>query len=80
MNRNTYNFAYISHRLLVELETDTRWVWNATEDYHGTTSGDFPKECPEMTLGFIKHNLMSAQWTRVSVIPQSVLLAVSSAL
>jgi len=68
----------MSHKLLVELDTDTRWNWVAAKDYHGTTSSDFSKIHPEMTMGFIKRNLMSAQWTRVSVIPKSVLMASAS--
>ena len=64
----------MSHRLLVELETDARWLWHAADDYHGTTTGDITN--PEkLTVGYIKHNIENGQWTRVSVLPNAVLSA-----
>jgi hypothetical protein len=65
----------MSHRLLVEMKTDARWLWHAADDYHGTTTGDFTTSPEKLTMGYIKNNIENGQWTKVSVLPKAVLSA-----
>jgi hypothetical protein len=59
----------------VELAENTFWFWNAPTDEHGTTMNRIALKCPASYKNFIIHSPDKAQWTRVSVMPHSVMAA-----
>jgi hypothetical protein len=74
VQRDTSNFVWNSHGLLVELIENTHWYWDASADSHGSTIGklaiDYPKE--KLNPTFMMKFADEAQWTRVSTIPKRV--------
>ena len=75
--RNESNFVWGSHRLLVEMHDNQHWFWNAPEDYHGTTMNSLSLKRPTNYKNYMKNDEYKnwAQWTRVNVMPSSVVAA-----
>ena len=69
------NFYWSSHRLILELEEQAHWFWDASNDEHGTTIGsnDINGEiCVLPTSAFVRDHIEDAQLTWVSVLPKAV--------
>ena len=68
---------YFSHKLVIELAKGSLWLWEAEEDYHGTTvnSMALTNSNIENWSALAKNDPDAAQWTLVSVLPQSVAFA-----
>ena len=66
------NFIYASYKLLVELAEGALWVWNAQDDYHGTTANSLKLQKPSSWGKYAEKNPDVAQWTLVSVLPRAV--------
>ena len=65
-------FFYASYKLLIELAEGAMWIWDATEDYHGTTANTLQLHDPENWHRYAKSQPDKGQWTVVSVLPQAV--------
>lgn len=72
---------YFSHKLIIELAKGSLWLWEAKEDYHGTTvnSMALTHRDIESWSALAKNDPDAAQWTLVSVLPQSVTFAAAKA-
>jgi hypothetical protein len=69
--------VWTSHNLIVELNDQTFWYWNAPKDAHGTTQNMLALTNPKKYQRFITHSKYKdqAQWTRVFVMPHAVVEA-----
>jgi hypothetical protein len=69
--------VWTSHNLVVELNDKTFWFWDAPQDAHGTTQNSLALLNPEryQTLLNDPKYMHKAQWTRVFVMPHSVVAA-----
>ncbi|TFK18405.1 hypothetical protein FA15DRAFT_660700 [Coprinopsis marcescibilis] len=74
LNRNTSNFVWASHAVIVEMSSNMYWYWKADEDGHGTTVNIQNIKNPEakLTPTLIRNSAGDAQWTRVSVLSRAV--------
>jgi hypothetical protein len=79
--RNESNFVWGSHRLVLEMQENMYWFWNAPDDYHGTTMNNLALKRPETYKNYMKSEKYKdrAQWTRVSVMPHAVVAAAGRA-
>jgi hypothetical protein len=76
LDRNSSNFVWISHRVLVEMADNMHWFWMAAKDKHGTTvSCEGMMDPPNVTAKFIQENPGFAQHTVASVLPMAVIKA-----
>jgi hypothetical protein len=77
IQRDTSNFVYTSHGLLVEMTENTHWFWDASRDHHGTTLGKLTLENTRQHLSssFMTKFADEAQWTRASTFPTRVVEA-----
>ena len=77
IQRDTSNFVWTSHGLLVEMTENTHWYWDASRDSHGTTVGKLTLDNPRESLSdkFITKYADEAQWTKASTFPARVVKA-----
>jgi hypothetical protein len=76
LDRNSSNFVWISHGVLLEMAANMRWFWLAKEDEHGSTvSREAMMNPAKVTARFISENPDFAQRTVVSVLPMAVVKA-----
>lgn len=61
--------------MLIELAEGVMWVWDAAEDYHGTTANSLRLRKPGTWQKFAKDDPSVAQCTVASVLPKAVLSA-----
>ena len=62
---------------MVELNEFSHWFWDAPKDAHGTTMNSLALGHPASYKGYIRDEEANkrAQWTRVFVMPHSVVMA-----
>lgn len=77
VKRHESNFVYASHGLVVELADQAYWFWNAPDDAHGSTLNQLALRHPRSYRGYVKLEQADtrAQWTRVLVMPHTVVAA-----
>jgi hypothetical protein len=76
LHRNSSNFVWISHAILVEMANNMHWFWLAAKDEHGTTvSREAMMNPQQVTPKFIRENPGFAQHTVASVLPMAVVKA-----
>ena len=66
------NFYYASYKLLVELAEGVLWIWDAVQDYHGTTANSLQLKKPDTWERYAAKQPEAAQWTVVMVLPKAV--------
>lgn len=61
---------YAEHKLILELDEDTHWVWDAPRYFHGTTLNRVFSQHPKSWKTFAKSraNAPLAQWSRANVL------------
>ncbi|KAG5222263.1 hypothetical protein IMY05_C3108000900 [Salix suchowensis] len=69
------NFAWANFKLLVELEPNAHWIWDARAHYHGTSMNRLCAIHPSSWKTWAKDHPEDGQWTRVNVITRSTALA-----
>src|ERR1700723_635316 len=69
------SFVYGDYKLLVEMEADMHWIWEARRSLQGTTVNRVAGERPKYWKTWAKKHPDAAQWTRVNVISHQVAMA-----
>lgn len=77
VTRHESNFVYTSHGLVIELADQTYWFWNSPDDAHGSTLNHLALTHPGSYHRYVTLETADnrAQWTRVLVMPRSVVAA-----
>jgi len=76
---NESNFVYAEYKVILDLDVNTHFVWNAPCDLHGTTMNCIFAKQPKLWKTFTRSlkNADLAQWSHTNVLMHN---AVSSAL
>ncbi|KAF4584813.1 hypothetical protein EYR38_002044 [Pleurotus pulmonarius] len=69
------NFAWANFKLLVELEPNAHWIWDARAHYHGTSMNRLCAIHPSSWKTWAKNHPEDGQWSRANVITRSTALA-----
>ncbi|TFY51137.1 hypothetical protein EVG20_g11148, partial [Dentipellis fragilis] len=72
------NFFYADFKLILQVATNTHWMWHAAETYHGTTLGRLCAKNPSSWKSFAKKNADLGQWSRANVITHSQVTSAAS--
>ena len=62
------NFFYSEYKVILELDHNAHWMWDARKHYHGTTLSRLAAERPKSWKTFAKKNPDAGQWSRANVI------------
>jgi hypothetical protein len=77
IKENESNFVYAPYKLIVELEYDAHWIWDAPKDLHGTTMNMLCAERPTSWKTWAKHHPHDGQWSRANVLTHATVLSAS---
>ena len=77
VKRHESNFVFASRALVIELTNQAYWFWNAQDDAHGSTFNDLALRHPRSYRRYVTLEKADnkAQWTRVLVMPHTVVAA-----
>lgn len=75
MPHDESNFVWSSHKLIVEMQKNMFWFWNAPVDMHGTTHSRLSLEQENWKVYAAKYP-DAGQWTRVMTMPHAVVASV----
>lgn len=75
VKRDESNFVYASWKLIVELEDQAHWIWDARSDLHGTTLNRLCASQPGSWKRYAHKHPDKGQWSRANVITKAATAA-----